>query len=38
VAEARGLFGNPDEKERLPLEAITIKLVKKQQSEKTQSM
>jgi hypothetical protein len=35
VAEARGQFGNPEEEERPPLEAVTRKLVKTQQAEKT---
>jgi hypothetical protein len=34
VAEARGQFGNPEEGERPPLEAVTRKLVKTQQTEK----
>jgi hypothetical protein len=29
LAEARGQFGNPKERERPPLEAVTIGLVKK---------
>jgi hypothetical protein len=36
VAEAQGQFGNPEERERSPLEAVTIqRLVKTQQTEKT---
>jgi hypothetical protein len=35
VAEARGEFGNPEEGESPPLEAVTRKLVKIQQAEKT---
>jgi hypothetical protein len=35
VAEAREQFGNPEEGKRLPLEAVTRKLVKTQQTEKT---
>jgi hypothetical protein len=35
VAEARGQFGNPEEGERPPLEAVTRRLVKTQQTEKT---
>jgi hypothetical protein len=35
VAEAQGQFGNPEEGERPPLEAVTRKLVKIQQAEKT---
>jgi hypothetical protein len=35
VAEARGQFGNPEEGERPPLEAVTSqRLVKTQQTEK----
>jgi hypothetical protein len=36
VAEAQGQFGNPEEGERSPLEAVTRGLVKIQQTEKTQ--
>jgi hypothetical protein len=35
VAEARGQFGNPEKRERPPLEAVTRRLVKPQQIEKT---
>jgi hypothetical protein len=35
VAEAWGQFGNPEEGEHPPLEAVTRKLVKTQQTEKT---
>jgi hypothetical protein len=35
VAEAGGQFGNPEEGERPQLEAVTRKLVKTQQAEKT---
>jgi hypothetical protein len=35
VAEARGQFGNPEERERPPLDAVTRRLVKTQQAEKT---
>jgi hypothetical protein len=35
VAEARGQFGNPEEVERPPLEAVTRGLVKTQKAEKT---
>jgi hypothetical protein len=35
LAEARGQFENPEEGERPPLEAVTSKLVKTQQTEKT---
>jgi hypothetical protein len=35
VAEARGQFGNPEEGERSALEAVTRKLVKTQEAEKT---
>jgi hypothetical protein len=35
IAEARGQFGNPEEGERPPLKAVTRKLVKIQQDEKT---
>jgi hypothetical protein len=35
VVEAWGLFGNPEEGERPPLEAVTRKLVEAQQGEKT---
>jgi hypothetical protein len=35
VAEARGKFGNPEEGECLPLEAVTRRMVKRQQAEKS---
>jgi hypothetical protein len=35
VAEARGLFENPNERERVPLEAVTRGLARKEQTEKT---
>jgi hypothetical protein len=35
LAEARGQFGNPEEGERPPLEAVTRKRVKTQEAEKT---
>jgi hypothetical protein len=35
VAEARGQCGNPEEGERPPLEAVTRRPVKTQQTEKT---
>jgi hypothetical protein len=35
VAEARGQFGNPEEGERPPLEAVTRKLATTRQAEKT---
>jgi hypothetical protein len=35
VAEKQGQFGNPEEGEHLLLEAVTRKLVKIQQAEKT---
>jgi hypothetical protein len=35
VAEAREQFGNPEEGKRLPLEEVTRRLVKTQQTEKT---
>jgi hypothetical protein len=34
IAEARGQFGNPEERERPPLETVTRKKVKTQQDEK----
>jgi hypothetical protein len=38
MAEARGQFRNPKEKERPPLEALTSELVNRQKTEKTKSM
>jgi hypothetical protein len=35
-AEARGQFGNTDEGEYQPLEAVTRRLIQTQQTEKTQ--
>jgi hypothetical protein len=35
VTEARGQFGNPEEGEYPQFEAVTIKLVKRQHTEKT---
>jgi hypothetical protein len=35
VAEAQGQFGNPEEGECMPMEAVTRRLVKTQQDEKT---
>jgi hypothetical protein len=35
ATEARGQLGNPEEEERPPLEAVTKKLVKTQQADKT---
>jgi hypothetical protein len=35
VAEARGQFGNQEEGQRPPFEAVTRRLVKAQQAEKT---
>jgi hypothetical protein len=36
VAEARGQLGNTEKEELPPLETVTKKLVKRQQTEKTQ--
>jgi hypothetical protein len=38
VAEARGQFDNPEERELPPLEAGARELVKRQQNEKTHCM
>jgi hypothetical protein len=38
VFEARGKFGNPEERKRLPLKAVTTGLVKTRMIEKTKCM